>query len=249
MKPSRFIPRKGLKQYIPDQGWVTPESTSENPNGLLANGDTTLEEGPTLDPEANLLAQSDPAPAREGSLGEGLRDPLLGELLEQLHTPPTDELTQHWSRIAAEVSELNHGMREQKRLRDELTEVESRLLILRKPACAARFPLWRKIAWPLACNTLQNRPSIWAETNMLERLNQIYPVRYTVFFIALGGLSLSALMALAGAGQVMWLLLFGALTALGAYDLQQQHHAILRNYPIIGHLRFMLVYIRPEIRQ
>ncbi len=84
---------------------------------------------------------------------------------------------------------------------------------------------------------------------MLERLNQIYPVRYTVFFIALGGLSLSALMALAGAGQVMWLLLFGALTALGAYDLQQQHHAILRNYPIIGHLRFMLEYIRPEIRQ
>jgi glutamate synthase domain-containing protein 2 len=31
--------------------------------------------------------------------------------------------------------------------------------------------------------------------------------------------------------------------------LQQSHHAILRNYPIIGHLRFMLEAIRPEIRQ
>jgi len=84
---------------------------------------------------------------------------------------------------------------------------------------------------------------------MLERLNQIYPIRYTAFFVAMAGLCLSALMTLAGAGQVGWLLLFGALTAIGAYDLQQQHHAVLRNYPIIGHLRFMLEYIRPEIRQ
>jgi glutamate synthase domain-containing protein 2 len=36
---------------------------------------------------------------------------------------------------------------------------------------------------------------------------------------------------------------------VGIYDLQQSHHAILRNYPIIGHLRFMLETIRPEIRQ
>jgi len=84
---------------------------------------------------------------------------------------------------------------------------------------------------------------------MLDRLNQIYPVRYTAFFVALGLTSLSLLVFVAS-GQGGWvLLIFAALTAVGIYDLQQSHHAILRNYPIIGHLRFMLETIRPEIRQ
>jgi glutamate synthase domain-containing protein 2 len=46
-----------------------------------------------------------------------------------------------------------------------------------------------------------------------------------------------------------WPTLFLCLSIIGLYDLQQSHHAILRNYPIIGHLRFMLETIRPEIRQ
>ena len=36
---------------------------------------------------------------------------------------------------------------------------------------------------------------------------------------------------------------------IGWRDYRQQHHSILRNYPVSGHLRFMLEYIRPEIRQ
>ncbi len=37
--------------------------------------------------------------------------------------------------------------------------------------------------------------------------------------------------------------------AVGLRDLIQTRHSILRNYPIIGHLRFMLEFVRPEIRQ
>jgi len=37
--------------------------------------------------------------------------------------------------------------------------------------------------------------------------------------------------------------------ALGIYDLIQKHHSVTRNYPIVGHLRFLLEEIRPEIRQ
>ena len=44
------------------------------------------------------------------------------------------------------------------------------------------------------------------------------------------------------------ILIFGGLTALGIRDLLQQHHAILRNYPIAAHLRFLLEEIRPEMR-
>jgi glutamate synthase domain-containing protein 2 len=45
------------------------------------------------------------------------------------------------------------------------------------------------------------------------------------------------------------LALFGGLTALGVRDLFQTRHAILRNYPISAHLRFLLEDIRPELRQ
>ncbi len=51
-----------------------------------------------------------------------------------------------------------------------------------------------------------------------------------------------------------WLLLPLALVAsgtaaLGLRDLMQTNHAILRNYPIIAHLRFLLEDLRPELRQ
>jgi hypothetical protein len=45
------------------------------------------------------------------------------------------------------------------------------------------------------------------------------------------------------------LVLFGGLAVLGTRDLIQTRHAVLRNYPITAHLRFLLEEIRPELRQ
>ena len=84
---------------------------------------------------------------------------------------------------------------------------------------------------------------------MLEKLNQIYPVRYTAFIASVVLLVFSLLGAGALGLSGWWPVLFLALSLVGLYDLQQEHHSILRNYPIIGHLRFMLELIRPEIRQ
>lgn len=39
------------------------------------------------------------------------------------------------------------------------------------------------------------------------------------------------------------------LVLLGVRDLTQRHHAILRNYPVIGHGRYLMESIRPEINQ
>jgi hypothetical protein len=39
------------------------------------------------------------------------------------------------------------------------------------------------------------------------------------------------------------------LSAVGVYDVTQRRHSILRNYPVIGHMRFLFEGIRPEIRQ
>jgi len=45
------------------------------------------------------------------------------------------------------------------------------------------------------------------------------------------------------------IVIFGALTLLGVRDLMQKGHAVLRNYPISAHIRFLLEEIRPEMRQ
>ncbi len=48
---------------------------------------------------------------------------------------------------------------------------------------------------------------------------------------------------------VILLILFGALAVIGTMDLLQTRHAVLRNYPLTAHIRFILEEIRPEIRQ
>ncbi len=84
---------------------------------------------------------------------------------------------------------------------------------------------------------------------MLAELDARYPIRYTV----LGLCALAAMLCLFSlvAFGVGWLalLLFVVLVGVGVYDLRQTRSSILRNYPVIGHLRFMLEYIRPEMRQ
>jgi len=50
-----------------------------------------------------------------------------------------------------------------------------------------------------------------------------------------------------------WRIFIGAafilLIARGILDMVQSQHAILRNYPIIGHLRYLIESVRPELRQ
>lgn len=74
--------------------------------------------------------------------------------------------------------------------------------------------------------------------------------RYTVFV----SVALITFASLAGAALYSkWLLvpavIAGALFLLGVHDVRQRRHSILRNYPVVGHLRFLLESFRPEIRQ
>jgi glutamate synthase domain-containing protein 2 len=47
---------------------------------------------------------------------------------------------------------------------------------------------------------------------------------------------------------IIWLFVL-AFFALGIYDMYFTPHNVLRNYPVIGHFRYMLEFIRPEIQQ
>lgn len=69
-------------------------------------------------------------------------------------------------------------------------------------------------------------------------------------------LVLLVLSGLSAAGAVIvspWFWFAGgpllALLLLAARDLVQRRHSILRNYPVLGHMRFLLEKIRPEIQQ
>jgi len=83
----------------------------------------------------------------------------------------------------------------------------------------------------------------------LIALNRHFPVRYLVLLgctlmLLLGGF------AWAGFGQWKAAALIGGLGVLiGLRDLRQTPRAVLRNYPVIGHLRYLLEFVRPEIRQ
>ena len=72
-------------------------------------------------------------------------------------------------------------------------------------------------------------------------------------FFALGAcVVVTAAAGVAALGDPSWLWLAlpaAALSMLGVRDLFQVRHAIIRNYPVLGHLRFFLEFIRPEIRQ
>lgn len=69
-------------------------------------------------------------------------------------------------------------------------------------------------------------------------------MRYSVFGIAIITLILGLILL------KWWLTVIGlASVGLGIYDISQQRHAILRNYPLSGHFRYLFENFRPEIRQ
>jgi len=83
----------------------------------------------------------------------------------------------------------------------------------------------------------------------LLKLNQQFPIRYLVWLVCGAGLLLAGFTWVAFGIGGGWALLFLLLAGLGIRDTRQTRHSILRNYPVIGHLRFLLEFVRPEIRQ
>jgi glutamate synthase domain-containing protein 2 len=83
----------------------------------------------------------------------------------------------------------------------------------------------------------------------MKRIDRHLPLRYTLWLLCAAATVLcsAAWLAFGQGGVAAWL--FGALAALGLRDRLQTRRSVLRNYPVAGHLRYLLEYIRPEIRQ
>ena len=74
--------------------------------------------------------------------------------------------------------------------------------------------------------------------------------RFTTFGLVILASFVSLILCFTWSG---WFVLpfvgFLVLSAMGVYDVTQTKHSILRNYPVLGHMRFFFEGIRPEIRQ
>jgi hypothetical protein len=71
-------------------------------------------------------------------------------------------------------------------------------------------------------------------------------------FVALLTALAAALLPLAVVGSWGWWIPAGVVAvaaAVGIHDLVQRKHSVLRNYPVLGHMRFLLEALRPEIQQ
>jgi glutamate synthase domain-containing protein 2 len=83
----------------------------------------------------------------------------------------------------------------------------------------------------------------------LLKLDDHFPIRHLVWLLSVVG----ALVC--GAAWFWWgvgatgAAVCTLLAIVGLRDARQQQRSILRNYPVIGHLRFLLEFIRPELRQ
>jgi len=83
----------------------------------------------------------------------------------------------------------------------------------------------------------------------LVALDRHFPIRYLTMTLA-AALAMLGCFAWVGFDRLGWLALLGvAAFVIGARDLLQVKKALLRNYPIIGHIRYLLEWVRPEIRQ
>jgi len=78
-----------------------------------------------------------------------------------------------------------------------------------------------------------------------------HPSRFTVFGLCLVATVAGVALIFLGRSEIGVVLAAaaGLLSLLGVYDLLQTRHSIQRNYPVIGHIRWMVELVRPEIRQ
>jgi len=84
----------------------------------------------------------------------------------------------------------------------------------------------------------------------MKRFQKMFSVRGSILLLLLAGNGAAAAAGvMVSAAYFWWLVLTLPLLLLALRDVGQKEHAIIRNYPVIGHLRYLLESIRPELRQ
>ena len=83
----------------------------------------------------------------------------------------------------------------------------------------------------------------------LLSLDRFFPIRYLAWITCAVVMLIGAFTQVVAHTGGAWALLGLVGVVVGIRDVRQRRHSILRNYPVIGHLRFFFEFIRPEMRQ
>jgi hypothetical protein len=177
MSEEKFLAFKGLKQYDPGMGWASvhnfAEPQQDTPEGKAPP--TPLHTEDAVSTESGLEAALDNARMEAThSATEVLHDPLLGELFEQLHQPPKDELAQSWKLIAQSVNLLSQRMAQQRELREHMNRIEQELDLLRQNILHDLKEIQRASDSQLSMARLRAEVSSLAQTRLSSRLRQTH---------------------------------------------------------------------------
>ena len=168
----QFLSFKGLKQYTPEHGWdqvnavlqahTQPRATPEPVSAPHMATQVPPENVPTL--------TETPEPAQTNNASP-LFDPLIQELFEQLRVPPSDELTQTWRTIAAEVNLLTQRMALQRELQERLHKLDQDLSDLRGTILSHLNDVQQAADQQLTSARLRAEVSALAQTKLAAKLN------------------------------------------------------------------------------
>ncbi|WP_405163047.1 FMN-binding glutamate synthase family protein [Nocardia sp. NBC_01499] len=72
---------------------------------------------------------------------------------------------------------------------------------------------------------------------------------FIVGFLAMATVAVGVAASIGSWAWSALLVILLVLLVVGVYDLVQKRHSVLRNYPVLGHLRYLLESLRPELQQ
>jgi hypothetical protein len=187
----QFLSFKGLKQYTPEDGWAEVNAmlnsrTHPNTSAQASNTAPTQSHHaannpvhhamPDISLELDLptLTETAEPPAADipASDKSSMFDPLISELVDQLKVPPTDELTQTWRTIAAEVNLLTQRMALQRELQERLSKLDLELAELRGTIMSHLRDVQQAADQQLTSARLRAEVSALAQSKLTAKLNR-----------------------------------------------------------------------------
>ncbi len=182
----QFLSFKGLKQYTPEDGWGQVNSILQS-HAQQAGAQPQHTQQPVhqhahqsaAPQQHHYQPQQQAVPDNVPTLTEqpdshtdatAVFDPLINELFEQLRVPPSDDLTQTWRTIAAEVNLLTERMALQRELQERLQKLDQELLNLRGTILSHLSDVQQAADQQLTSARLRAEVSALAQTKLSAKL-------------------------------------------------------------------------------
>ncbi len=179
----QFLSFKGLKQYTPEDGWgqvnAILQSHAQQAVAQPQHVPHPAQPAQVHQPQQHYQAQHPAVPDNVPTLTEmpdaspeasAVFDPLINELFEQLRVPPSDDLTQTWRTIAAEVNLLTERMALQRELQERLQKLDQELLNLRGTILSHLSDVQHAADQQLSSARLRAEVSALAQTKLSAKL-------------------------------------------------------------------------------